>query len=129
MEDLVINVTSKTRVFLGTYTTEENKSQGIYIYDLDETTGKLTNLVGSGPLIDNPSFLTISDDCKFVYAVNETEHGSVTSLSLDTTGTKLQVIDKQPSIGDDPCHIQYTKDSLLIANYSSGTLTSWTYDN
>ena len=126
VESSVINVTTKTRVFLGTYTFPENKSQGIYIYDIDESTGKLTTEVGAGALIDNPSFLSLSDDCKYVYAVNETSPAHVTALTLDPTGSKLTVIDKQPSIGDDACHIQYTKESILVANYSSGTLTSWT---
>src|SRR5581483_7286658 len=55
-------------VYVGTYTRQNSK--GIYAWRFDADSGKLTSigLVGE---TSNPSFLAVSPNHKFLYAVNE----------------------------------------------------------
>jgi|688.fasta_scaffold159848_2 hypothetical protein len=68
---------NKFNLVVGTYTTPcENK--GIYVYDFDSNTGNVT-LKGTSENILNPSYLTLSDDNKKVYAVNQNDESSTFS--------------------------------------------------
>ena len=61
---------SKTyNLIVGTYT-NPGKSNGMYVYTFNSETGELTYKAES-PAIKNPSFLTVSSNRKFVYAVSE----------------------------------------------------------
>src|SRR5450755_3164604 len=55
-------------VYIGTYTRQDSK--GIYAYRFQPATGKLTP-VGLVAETENPSFLTIHPNRRFLYAVNE----------------------------------------------------------
>ena len=61
-------------LFIGTYTKKEGhvdgKAKGIYLYDLDAKTGALTNQRTTEEVI-NPSFISLSSDANFLYAVKE----------------------------------------------------------
>ena len=117
------------RVYFGTYTNTPAASKGIYLYDLDLTTGALTdtNLTAMTP---NPSFLAIAPNRKFLYAVNETQSyggkmtGSVTAFSIDAKTGKLAELNSQASMGTDPCHlvVDAKGENVLVANYSSGSV-------
>ncbi|HSN10182.1 MAG TPA: lactonase family protein [Hanamia sp.] len=113
----------KYYLFIGTYT--NTTSKGIYIYDFDSNTGDAKPLWNTDS-VTNPSYLTISKDQKYVYAVNETHGdnpGRVTAYSFDKKNVKLNFINTTASGGDDPCFISTTADNkwLAVANYSSGT--------
>jgi 6-phosphogluconolactonase len=117
-------------VLIGTYT-RNTDSEGIYGFDYDKETGGLT-AVSDNAGIDNPSYITKHPLLDVVYVVNEIgdycgdESGAVSAYSLDSGG-KLSLINQQPSLGVDPCHltINTTGTLLLVSNYSSGTLTSF----
>jgi len=115
----------KYYLFIGTYT--NTTSKGIYIYDFNSTTGEAKPIWNTDS-VTNPSYLTISKDQKYVYAVNETNGanpGRVTAYSFDKKNVKLNFINTTASGGDDPCYISTTDDNkwLTVANYSSGTAT------
>lgn len=115
----------KYYLFIGTYT--NTTSKGIYIYDFNSATGEAEPIWNTDS-VTNPSYLTISKDQKYVYAVNETNGanpGRVTAYSFDKKNVKLNFINTTASGGDDPCYISTTKDNkwLAVANYSSGTAT------
>src|SRR5678815_5591670 len=58
----------KALLVTGTYTS--GKSEGIYVFSINPETGDAEQIfIAKG--IRNPSFLTISPDKKFVYAVEE----------------------------------------------------------
>ena len=112
-------------LFIGTYT--NTTSKGIYIYDFNAATGEAKWLTNTDS-ITNPSYLTISKDQKYVYAVNETDGanpGRVTAYSFDKKNVKLNFINTTASGGDDPCFISTSRDNkwLAVANYTSGTAT------
>src|SRR5919109_174229 len=62
------NSKGKFLVYIGTYT--DKNSRGIYAYRFDASTGELTPL-GLAAASTNPSFLVVSRDRKFLYAVDE----------------------------------------------------------
>ncbi len=110
-------------LFAGTYT--GTGSKGIYVYRFNAATGKASLLSNTDSVI-NPSYLTISPDAKYVYAVNETHGenpGSVSSFSFDKRNAKLSLISKQLTGGDDPCYVTLNQSGkwLIVANYSGGS--------
>jgi 6-phosphogluconolactonase len=118
----------KYRVYVGTYTSGDSISKGVYSCELDTETGKLTEPVLAAELI-NPSFLAVHPSGKFLYAVNEVSdgpgrgNGAVTALTINEDGT-LTKINHQASEGGAPCHcnVDATGTSLLIANYGGGNV-------
>ena len=109
--------------YIGTYTTKTN-SKGIYVFEFDPATGKMT-----APQIavetQDPSFVVISSNGKYVYAVNEAgKNSSVSSFSRDTKTQKLTLLNQLPALGEDPCFISFDRTGkyVLIANYTSGNV-------
>ena len=76
----------------------------------------------------NPSYLAVSPNEKFVFAVNETggeeTPGMVTAYSFDKKTGTLTKINQQPSGGDHPCYVAVDKTGkwISLANYSGGSL-------
>lgn len=108
----------------GTYT--DSLSKGIYVYDFNAKNGKLT-WVSNTDSATNPSWLTVSDNGRYVYSVNETNGnhpGRVSAYSFNKENGQLQFINTVSSGGDDPCYVTTTRDNrwLTVANYSSGTM-------
>ena len=113
----------KQYLLAGTYT--NGKSTGVYVYDFDSKTGAAT--VIDSIKTSNPSYLAVSTDKKFVYAVNEDAEpgvgGKVTAFSFDKQSGKLSALNQQRSMGDHPCYITADKTGkwVIVGNYSSGT--------
>src|SRR4029079_3281098 len=112
-------------LLIGTYTT--GKSEGRHVYRFNSMNGDFDSV--SMVKTSNPSYLAISPDEKFVYAVNENSDkgngGKVSSFAFDKQQGKLSFIDQQQSAGDDPCYVSVDKSNkwIAIANYTSGTLS------
>lgn len=114
-------------LFIGTYT--NTTSKGIYIYDFNSQTGEAT-WISNTDSVTNPSWVTISSNQKYVYAVNETNGanpGRVTAYSFDKNNGTLHFLNTTASGGDDPCYLATSSDNkwLTVANYSSGTATAF----
>ncbi len=111
-------------LLVGTYT--NGTSKGIYVYKFDTQTGKVVlEQVAEG--VKDPSYLTVSADQRFVYAVNESHNpkgDSVSAFKFDSYSGKLNYINKLPTYGNDPCYVSVDKHNknLFVANYSSGNL-------
>jgi 6-phosphogluconolactonase len=114
-------------LYVGTYTS--GKSEGIYVYRMDRTTGKLTRF--SSVKSVNPSFLTIDKQKQFLYAVNEIGEyagkpgGGVSAFAIDRATGNLRLLNEQGTQGADPCHlsIDTRRRALLVANYTGGSVT------
>lgn len=114
-------------VYIGTYTSKQSK--GISLLKLDAETGKLTS-VGLAAESDNPSFVAISPNHRFLFSVNEVEAfggkpgGAVTGFSIDPHTGLLTKLNQQPTGGGAPCHLTLDRAGkhLLIANYGGGSL-------
>lgn len=106
---------------VGTYT-NKCKSEGIYIYDYNTNTGD-AKPKGVSKNVENPSYLTVSPDKKFIYSVNESGDKSTVSAFKYTASTgKLDYINKKDSEGADPCHIIADAKNVIVANYSGGSI-------
>lgn len=113
-------------LFIGTYTKAPSKSEGIYVYKFNPNKATAT-LVSKATGVDNPSYLAISPDQKYVYAVNETQSdngGSVSAFAFDKQSGELRFLNKQSTGGDDPAYIAIdsTGKWAVTANYSGGNL-------
>ena len=111
-------------LLVGTYTV--GKSKGISVY-------RFNSKNGSAALVDsiisvNPSYLAVSPDQRFVYAVNELGNteggGKVTAYRFDKASGHLTQINQQSSMGEHPCYITVDKTGhwVIVGNYSSGTV-------
>ena len=113
------------RVFVGTYT--QTTSKGIYVYDVDTATGVMEYVSHVGG-ITNPSFLCLTPDARFLYAVGETgdPHGGVFAYAVDPSGA-LTPLNNQSSGGAGPCSIDVHRGgkAVLAANYGGGSVSSF----
>lgn len=119
------NINRKTsRLLIGTYTSSP-ASDGIYVYDFDNSTGAV-NLKSKISGVENPSYLTISRDGKFVYAVNEVKDGGVSSFLFDNSSGELKFLNKVSSGGSGPCYVSVDdKNKYVFAgNYNSGSFAA-----
>jgi 6-phosphogluconolactonase len=110
-------------LFIGTYTA--GKSKGIYVYEFNAATGRAKPV--STVFSKNPSYLALSADGNYVYAVNEGgQPGGVSAFSFDKTKGELQLLNQQSSGGADPCYVSINKASqwVVVANYSGGSLSA-----
>ncbi|NML23780.1 lactonase family protein [Pseudoflavitalea sp. G-6-1-2] len=115
---------SQTQYLLvGTYT--QGKGEGIYVYKFDQKSGKLTQ--HSKVVTNNPSYLEVSPDQKFVYAVHEEpkDQAQVSAYAFDKTKGTLRLINQQPTNGAHPCYVSVDKTGKWVAvgNYSGGSFS------
>lgn len=113
-------------LLIGTYTNETSK--GIYVYKFNLKTGS-TTFEQSAKTAD-PSFMAVSANKKYVYAVNESHNpagDSVTAFRFDDHSGKLTYLNTLPTYGNDPCYVSVDQRNrnLFVANYSSGSLTAY----
>ena len=116
-------------VYIGTYTGGDSNSEGIYVYRFDPSDGNLTP-VGTATRIDNPSFLEMSPDGRFLYAVSEvfevngTPGGTVLAYLVDKQTGALTYLNSQSTHGACPCPLNIDRPGryVVIANYMGGNL-------
>jgi 6-phosphogluconolactonase len=126
---LGVPATGALWVYVGTYT--QGKSQGIYRFNLDLGAGKLTP-AGVTPGVNNPSFLAIHPNRRFLYAVIEIDNfggqksGAVSAFAIDAKTGNLTLLNQQPSRGGGPCHLTVDKGGkcVLVANYGGGSVAA-----
>lgn len=115
------------RVYVGTYSGPQSK--GIYLTHFDTKTGELGPTELAAPLA-SPSFLCISPDGKFLYAVSELgefegqKSGAVSALDLDPATGRLGLLNQQATRGGAPCHVSMDAEGrhVLVANYTGGNV-------
>ncbi len=111
-------------MLVGTYNSPD--SQGIHVFSFDSETGNTEKL--SQTKTSNPSYLAISPDSKYVYAVNEEgaeKGGKVASFSFNKKNGQLAPLSFQSSGGVHPCYVNIDKKGkwVMAANYTSGSLS------
>ena len=132
-------------VYFGTYTgfrfvrhsktqgVGESHSKGIYMSRFNAATGSLSEPELAAE-ITNPSFITISPDHRFLYAVTEDplsvgpplDHVSyVSSYAIDPATGKLRLLNTLPTGGTSTCFISTDKTGkyVLMANFGSGSVS------
>ncbi len=120
-------------MYAGTYT--RGPSKGIYAYRWQAATGGFTPLgtAGLAAETDNPSFLAVHPNQRFLYAVNEVSRyegrdaGSVSAFSIDRTTGTLTLLNRVSSRGAGPCHLSIDRSGkwLFAANYGGGSVAAF----
>lgn len=113
-------------VFVGTYTTK-TASKGVYAFGYDANSGKLTP-TGVAAETQDPSWVAIHPNGKFLYAANEAGKNSmVSAFALDAQSGKLTLLNQVPAVGEDPCYLSFDRTGkfLLAANYTSGNIVAF----
>ena len=122
------------RAYIGTYTPDpadprsgaNNHGDGIYLVNIDDATGapSAPKLVAKSL---SPTWITLSADHKFLYAVNEiasygaNKSGSITAYAVDGASGALKQLNVVDSGGSIPCFVSISGKFLLVANYTGGS--------
>ena len=112
-------------LLIGTYT--GTGSKGIYVYNFNAQTGN-TKWVSNTDTVTNPSYITLSHNGNFVYAVNETDGanpGKVSAFSFNKNNGELKFLNTELSGGDDPCYVAASDNDkwIAVANYTGGSVS------
>ena len=121
------------QAYIGTYTgdhtsKDENHGDGIYLVTVDPATG----IPGHSQLVaktTSPSWVALSADHKFVYAVNEyagfgpQKSGSVAAYAIDAATGALKLLNTVSSQGAGPAFVSVHASGkfVMVANYGGGT--------
>lgn len=102
-------------LFIGSYAPKDQN--GIHVAT---TAGKTLH---SLPGVANPSFLKLAHGHKTLYAVSETENGTVQAFAVAPDGALSPAGIPQPT-GNGPCHLSVAPGNhhLIAANYGGGSL-------
>lgn len=132
MKLMLLTLTLKTMAifYTGSYTQQgapaiNPEGNGISCYQLNLETGDITLLHHTKQR--NPSYLVISDDKKYLYAVEEMYENlnpQVFAYKIEKDGA-LKLLNSQKIKGDYACHLAIIQDRLVLANYVSGNALSY----
>ena len=111
----------------------ESHSQGIYVSRFRAATGELSEPELAAEMI-NPSFLTISPNHRFLYALSEDplsvgpplDHSSyVSAFAIDPATGKLRLLNTVPASGTSTCFVSMDKTGkyVMMANFGSGSVS------
>ncbi|MDP4083200.1 MAG: lactonase family protein [Bacillota bacterium] len=120
-----MNTNTKFKGYIGTYT--KGDSKGIYAFELDTKNATITNVRAVGH-IENPTYVTISQDNQTLYAVaKEGDQGGVASFSIDNQTGDLTFLNSIVTPGSSPCHVSMDSQNRFVfsANYHKGTVESY----
>lgn len=114
-------------LYVGTYT--NGGSEGIYCYRYNPENGDVV-LKHVTPNKENPSFLAVHPNGKYLYAVSEVDDyqrmdsGSVTAYFISDNG-KLEKISQEATQANHPCHVAVSPDgkTVVASNYTSGSIS------
>ncbi|GAB3867781.1 lactonase family protein [Hymenobacter segetis] len=117
-------------LYVGTNVGNEQDNT-IFLYRVDGATGAFTR-VSAQHGGASPTYLTLSANHHFLYAVSETQTfrgapgGGVSAFAVAPRTGDLKLLDQQPSNGASPCYISLdrTGKTALVANYVGGNVSA-----
>jgi 6-phosphogluconolactonase len=124
-------MTTNTRFigFVGTYTKGESK--GIYTFTLDTQESKI-NQIKVAAQADNPTYLNISKDNRFLFSVvKEGDSGGIAAFAVNSQTGELTPLNTQLLEGSSPCHVSVDSQTQIVfsANYHKGEVVSYLVNN
>lgn len=116
----------KQFVFFGSYNWDKG-SEAVYVYELDNKTGKLTKVASSSDVI-NPGYITVSSDGKYIYASSDAKtpnYGTVSSFAFDAEKKSLTFLNQQKTGGENPVYVNVDKSVKWLINvtYNQATIS------
>ena len=123
---IALNLYSQRQfVFFGSYNWDKG-SEAVYVYELDNETGKLTKVASSSDVI-NPGYITVSNDGKYVYASSDAKmpNGTVSAFAFDADKKSLTFLNQQKTGGENPVYVNVDKSGkwLINATYNIPTIS------
>lgn len=115
-------------VFITSFGAGENGA--IQAYQLEMASGSLKPVHRTGG-IDNPYFIVISPDQKYLYSIDAKAFGGaypeqVAAFSLEGRTGKMKFLNKQSTKGTASCYLEIdrTGKTVLVANYTTGNVAA-----
>ena len=115
-------------VFITAFAAGENGAIGAY--QLDVETGKL-KLVHRTTKVENPFYLAISPNQKFLYSIHAKQFGGkeseeVAAYAIQGQSGELKFLNRQSARGSAACYLDVdaTGKTVLVANYGTGSVAS-----
>jgi 6-phosphogluconolactonase len=103
---------------------------GIHAYEFEATTGALKPVRRTAG-VENPFFLALSPDRKFLYSTHAkqfggTENEQVTAYAVVGRTGELTLLNRRSAAGTAACYLDVdrTGKALLVANYGSGSVAA-----
>ena len=110
--------------YVGSFTTAQRKARGdgIHVYRTDLATGAWTHVQHIGDLV-NPSYLALSHDQRFLYAVHGDEDYA-TAFALDPATGQAKLLNRAAAGGKNGVReaVDPSGKYLVMANYASGSV-------
>jgi 6-phosphogluconolactonase len=111
-------------LFVGGYTAGKNEGISVYTFNATDGSVQFVSKIKS----DNPSYLAIGANGKYLYSVNEpvkVRLGSVSAFSFNKKNGQLTALNKALIGGNGPCYVSVDKANkwLVTANYASGSVS------
>lgn len=115
-------------VFISAFT--KGSEAAIQSFRLNDTTGEL-QLLQKNTDVQNPFFLALSPNRKFLYSIHAAEfggkdHEQVAAYEITSPDGQLKLLNRQSAHGTAACYLDVdpTGKTILVANYSTGTVAS-----
>jgi len=110
-------------VLIGTYTSGKSKGLQLYAFDEENGTARFTEEVQ----VENPSYLTVSRNGKYIYAVSENEQNPcyLSAFRFDKDEEKMVFLNREQTYGAAPCYVELdnTGRYAVTANYAGGNIS------
>jgi len=112
------------KLIIGSYT-GSNLNEGISVYDFDSRTGDF-NFKSKTPGVENPSYLAISPDGKYVYSVNEVRNGGISAFVFKSPTDELMLLNRVSSGGRGPCYVSVDKKNKFVfaGHFGGGSVSA-----
>src|SRR5258706_13060063 len=100
--------------YVGSFTTAKRKARGkgISVYRVDPGTDAWT-LVQTHDPVPNPGFLALDRRHRFLYAAHG-DSGEASAYAIDSATGKVEVLNRQPTPGDNSPHVAAAPDSPFV---------------
>ncbi len=115
-------------VFISAFAAGDKGS--IHAFQLESKTGHLKPLQQTTG-VENPFFLAVSKNQKFLYSIHAKNFGSkeneqIAAYQIEGRTGRLKLLNRQSALGTAACSLDVdaTGKSVLVANYSSGSVAS-----
>jgi len=120
-------------VFTGAYTAfpphARGRAEGVDVFRMNPESAALTHVYAQ-PKVDNPTYVTVTRDHRFLYAINAVPEvegvpgGAVEAFSIDQQTGALTFLNRESTIGPGPAFVTVDRTGrfVLAANYHGGSV-------
>lgn len=120
--------TTKEIIYVGTFS--GRGSRGLYVFEFDRNTGRLTEIQTVGDR-EGPNFQALHPEKNYLYSVSgeayseDTNHGTITAYKINRQTGMLIRINERSVEGQGPAHVSIDPKGRFayVSNYGAGNLS------